>query len=271
MLGKLLKYEFKHTGRYILFLLLALIVITPVTAFYTRFYTMYGEASDYVIGSINILSVIQTIAMILYVCTLIAVIAASVILLMYRFYRSMVTGEGYLTHTLPVSTSYIVFSKLFVAFVWIIICGIIAFISIATFVIISTNFDIFDIDIELILKVLKENGVKLSSILLFVLLAVLTIIQQITQLSASLAVGHRLNNHPILGSVLTYIVFDVVLQIVSSIAMVFFMTTLISAPYDALVYEITNPIFIVSSIIQFIFCAIFYFITVYMFKKKLNI
>ena len=37
MLGKLLKHEFKQSSRIILIILAILVVITPVTALYTRF------------------------------------------------------------------------------------------------------------------------------------------------------------------------------------------------------------------------------------------
>lgn len=37
MLGKLLKHEFKQSSRIILIILAILVVITPITALYTRF------------------------------------------------------------------------------------------------------------------------------------------------------------------------------------------------------------------------------------------
>ena len=276
MLGKLIKHEFKHTGRYIIWMLLALVVVTPVSALYTKFYSENDYASLYIADSFDILSIIQAIVTITYTCTIIAVVVASAILLMYRFYKSMVTGEGYLTHTLPVSTTSIIFSKLFVAFVWILVCGILVICSIITFTII--NVGLYDIDIPLILESLRNDGFTIFTAFLIILTIFLSIIQQITQLSASLAIGHRMNNHPILGSILTYIVFDFIMQIVSTIFMFFYIDYMfmpsvysINETEQVMVSQIVNTPFTVLCITQFIFCAIYSFITVYMFKKKLNI
>lgn len=99
MLGKLLKHEFKQSSRIILIILAILVVITPITALYTRF--NMNRVPDTDLPFFDIFEALQGIATVLYVCAMIAAAAATVILLMYRFYKSMVTSEGYLTHTLP--------------------------------------------------------------------------------------------------------------------------------------------------------------------------
>ena len=112
MLGKLLKHEFKHTGRYILWMFIALFIVTPVSALYTKF---YSDTIMYYYEEPNIIfSIIQSFLSTIYILTIIAVSATTAILLMYRFYKSMISSEGYLTHTLPVSTTSIIFSKIFI-------------------------------------------------------------------------------------------------------------------------------------------------------------
>lgn len=50
--------------------------------------------------------------------SLIAAVVTTVVLMILRFYRNLMTDEGYLMFTLPVSTTELIFSKLIVSIVW---------------------------------------------------------------------------------------------------------------------------------------------------------
>ena len=77
MLGKLLKHEFKQSSRIILIILAILVVITPITALYTRF--NMNRVPDTDLPFFDIFEALQGIATVLYVCAMIAAAAATTI------------------------------------------------------------------------------------------------------------------------------------------------------------------------------------------------
>ena len=104
MFHKLVKHEFKATGRIILFLYLAAAVLSGVSLLLQK----VANAIPLVSVAISLFSIILMIA-----CPLV-----TYVIVILRFYRSCYGDEGYLTQTLPVSGKQIYFSKLLVAFCW---------------------------------------------------------------------------------------------------------------------------------------------------------
>lgn len=272
MLGKLLKHEFKQSSRIILVILAILVVITPVTALYTRF--NMNRVPDADLPFFDIFEALQVIATILYVCAMIAAAAATIILLMYRFYKSMVTSEGYLTHTLPAKTSSIVASKLIVNIAWQLIAYAVMFLSIIVFTLILGAWKLSDLNFSDFFRVMDYIGIESSFVILTIIAVFAALVKSILQYFVSFAIGHRMNGHPFLGFIITYIVISIILQIIGSILGIVY-SVYVSA-VDVSAYMTTfssamNPLMIASIIENIILSVIFYFVTVYMFKNKLNI
>lgn len=268
MLGKLLKHEFKATSRSIVLILAVLAIITPLTALYLRITT-----DSLVIENITILQLFAGICIVLYICAMVAVAVVTSIMLLYQFYKSMVGSQGYLTHTLPVKTSVLVFSKLIVAFIWQVLCIVAMGLSIALFTWILGAWKISDIQLSDIINILQIFGVNHIQIFSFLLLMVISIIVSYLQFYASFAIGQRMNGHPFLGAVISYIGISVVTQIISSIVMVVASITTQSAVINNInsISRYMNITLCWSILVQLVFGAILYFITVYMFKNKLSI
>ena len=102
-----MKYEFKATGRLIGVIYLAVLVAAIVTGIIGRF-------SDATIDN----PIAFMIFVAIYVILIVALIVITVLMIIERFYKNMLTGEGYLMHTLPVPTWMHVASKTISAFVW---------------------------------------------------------------------------------------------------------------------------------------------------------
>jgi len=113
MLGKLLKYEFKATARTLLPLYAALLIISVISNLLLH--------SDFQIASVISITVFGALLMAVFIVTL--------ILMIQRFYRNLLSDEGYLMFTLPVKTNRLIFSKMIVTFVWFLIAGIVGGIS----------------------------------------------------------------------------------------------------------------------------------------------
>ena len=272
MLGKLLKHEFKQSSRIILIILAILVVITPVTALYTRF--NMNRVPDTDLPFLDILDALQGIATVLYVCAMIAAAVATVILLMYRFYKSMVTSEGYLTHTLPAKTSSIVASKFIVNIVWQLIAYAVMILSVITFTRILGMWRLSDLNFSAFFKAMNDIGFTGSFVALVIISVLVGLATNILRYFVSFAIGHRMNGHPFLGFVITYIVISIILQIIGSVMGIIYSVyteTIDTSIYMTSFSSLINPILIATIIENIILGIIFYFVTVYMFKNKLNI
>ena len=116
MLGKLLKHEFRATGRTLLpvigavlaLCVLANISIRILNVTDSTFVTiLFGLIVSFFVLSIFVAAVMTTVVMVM------------------RFYRNLLRDEGYLMHTLPVSVHELVWSKLIASFVWFLVTGLV--------------------------------------------------------------------------------------------------------------------------------------------------
>ena len=112
MLGKLIKYEFKHTSKTMLTTWAVLAVATLMgTLALCRI--DQGSSSD---ASFPV--IMSGIMLVLYIIALIGIYCVDFIYLCYHYYKTMYSAQGYLTHTLPVSPAATFGVKIFTLFVW---------------------------------------------------------------------------------------------------------------------------------------------------------
>ena len=103
MLKQLLKYEFKATGRTYGGLYLALVALAVLSGFSLRSSSKDNFAS---------------LLLFAYMVVAVAVAVVSVMTIVTRFTRNLLGREGYLMHTLPVTESQLILSKLISSVVW---------------------------------------------------------------------------------------------------------------------------------------------------------
>lgn len=115
MLNKLVKQEMKSTGS-IMFFVYGVFVIATVLACISGFWKRHANDSF----SEGIWSVV----FIAYVITLVILMAASLIYLCWKFYYTMYSTQGYLTHTLPVKPSWTLNCKILVSALYFLITSI---------------------------------------------------------------------------------------------------------------------------------------------------
>ena len=113
MLSKLIKYDFKALSRVLWPTMAAVVGATLIAALCFLFDSRtIGNADS---------GLIQVIAAILAAIMMLAIIAASFLVFFVicaHFYRNLMTDQGYLTFTLPVKTTEILWSKLITAMLW---------------------------------------------------------------------------------------------------------------------------------------------------------
>ena len=116
MLKQLLKYEFKATGRTYGGLYLALVALAVLSGFSLR----SSSKDDF-----------ASLLLFAYMVVAVAVAVVSVMTIVTRFTRNLLGREGYLMHTLPVTESQLILSKLISSVVWMLCSSIVGIFSFA--------------------------------------------------------------------------------------------------------------------------------------------
>ncbi len=122
MLGKLIKYEFKATGRTLLPLYGAVILFAFINKMFLGDFFINGETF---LGEIP-----QAIGMMVYVTTLIATFFVTLFIIIQRYRTNLLGDEGYLMNTIPVKSWQNITSKLIVSCVWSVLSFVCAIVSI---------------------------------------------------------------------------------------------------------------------------------------------
>ena len=104
MLKQLLKYEFKATSRAYGGLYLAVLAVSALLGISFRVPVLFTAP----IAAL----------MIVYMALVVAIIVMTVLTIVQRFTRNLLGREGYLMHTLPVTTFQLILSKLLSSLVW---------------------------------------------------------------------------------------------------------------------------------------------------------
>ena len=118
MLSKLLRHEFRATGRIMLPVYALLLVSCGGCTLFGSLLGRYPEST--------VLSVVQTVFATLFGVTTFGMLLLTLVLMVYRFYKNLMTDEGYLMFTLPVSRSQLIWSKLLVSLVWSVLSTVLA-------------------------------------------------------------------------------------------------------------------------------------------------
>lgn len=269
MLGKLLKHEFKATGRMMLPFLGALLALSVVAWLSLNVFFFDGG---------GLLSVIGGIVITLYFVMLAAIGIVTLVLLVYRFYRSFLSDEGYLTFTLPAGIHAQLGAKLICAAVWIILTGVLVILSLLLTT--STFGEVLRLPWgELFARIYAESGIGAGSIIAFmfeILLAVvLGALASCLIFYASMSLGFGFSNHKVLYSVLILIGIGIVTQILS-VSVLSGAAIHVGMGHHG-VYMQFSPENLAHGILlsicaaELIYCVVMYFVTALSLKRRLNL
>ena len=112
MLSKVFKYDIRSLRNTILTMLVVLLSLGLV-GFGVRMWILRTEADGSFFPNLGLYG--------LWILTMIGIVTVAVaggILILYRYYKSVFTDEGYLTMTLPVGTHALLLGKMFAAFLY---------------------------------------------------------------------------------------------------------------------------------------------------------
>lgn len=265
MLGKLMKYEIKATGRTLIPLYIALLAFALINKIFigTGFHKLEG------FGSIPfILSIFA------YGCTMAAVFIVTIFVIIQRFYKNLLGDEGYLMNTLPVSTIANIASKLSIATFWNIVSGIVAILSIIILAFEPTAFNMFFSNFfNALSKAYDKIGNQMFILTLEFIIAILvSLLKSLTLIYASISIGHLFNKHKILFSFGAFIIINIITGAISSVLGVAFSYSHYIDAFRNLHSLIPiHMLFIFGILFNLLFFVIYFIITNYILKNKLNL
>lgn len=268
MLGKLIKYEFRCSVRIFAILL-------PAFLAYTAIYRGIIELLVRSMGSSEngsaILAMIMGGMTFLFIILLAGLVAFNFIYIIYRFYKNMVTDEGYLMHTLPVSPWEHVTAKLIIAALQYIATIITIVLSVLIIIVGLLDQSVID-EIKYILDSatgsIYVDGSQLLNDVLDLLSAVISVTANILVAYASIAIGQLKNNNRALWSIGAYILVNITLSIVSSSVSILLTSSMSETTSPALIMNLSTGI---STLFNLVVAAAAFVCTCKIFSKNLNL
>lgn len=216
MLGKLLKHEFRATARIMWVLYAAMLVLSVGMHFAIR----YMQGSDTYL-TLRILSIIVAV---FWVLALIFCVVMTLVLMVQRFHKNLLTDEGYLMFTLPVSVHELVFSKIIVSVVWFIVTGVVVALGIALAFVDSEFLQMLRELVQFtlryndeVIKVTLQGAGMLAEV---ALLSIIGVAVSMLHFYAAMSLGYGFTGHKALWSVIWYFIISFVLQLAVMLLMV---------------------------------------------------
>lgn len=284
MFGKCLKHEFRATTRQLIPLFIALLGVgllggifmifwirslasgmeTPFAAFGALFAALLGMALFGLIVAVDVVVFVMIIR---------------------RFYTSFFTDEGYLTFTLPVTTTQHVLSKFVVAAVWQTVSGIIALTSVGLVLLgaligsgfsqeimeaLSTAWNEILLSFSQTIALFNFGDAVLPTMtVLYVLIMIVTVASAFFLLYFSISLGCMLaKKHRVLAGILSYyIVSGIFSAILGGMQTVMQIVTISSQNLGTMLI-VQLAIMLVVTIVQLVVC---YIGTKWILSKKLNL
>lgn len=219
------------------------------------------------------LTAIPVVYMILYIFSIITLFILSAVYLMMRFYKTMYSTQGYLTHTLPVSSSAILNTKILSALIWLVLVCIICVLSVMTLVFSASSFpSLSDLD-EMKYAIAKVLDMPFAGAICLIIFGVLiAYLSTILMVYACLAVGQLFGQYRIPAAIVAYIVFYIIQQIISLITLfIFGMSAFDNQKIEQMPPSTYRNIILLSVALFILFAAAYYAACQYITKKKLNL
>lgn len=205
------------------------------------------------------------------------------IYLAVRYYRSMYSNEGYLTHTLPVTPNQLLLSKMINFSIWellSVICIVFNIMLFAAFIVLRevgyrSLFESFQevlMEMQDILNSEYATGWELFMVLTIILILVGTVSKSLLYMG-SVNIGQLWDRHRVAGAILVYVGVTGAVQIVTQAAMIIFMTSAerIGLLQDDYFFSFLNQVMAVSLLMQIVIGVVMYVGSLLILKKKVNL
>ena len=276
MLGKLMKHEFRATGRIMLPLLGAELLLSVLAGLSVRGLDR--------LENMGFLGVTYILTLSVFFLGLFALAVVAFVLMIQRFYRNLLRDEGYLAMTLPVSVDEQIWSKLLVSFVWFLAVGVLSMVTMVILVTLGARMNFLQaVFSQENLEMLREAVTIIGggNVFLFTLecivLGFLGVCATCLRCYSALAIGHSAADHKLLLSFVAYFVIGMALSLLQN---AFTFGLLPNLDLNRLLMNVdtlegglrfAHGSMWVGVALSLLYSAIFYFVTRYFLKNKLNL
>ncbi len=269
MLRKLMKYEFRATSRTFLPLYGAFLLAALLLAVFDQMHQTWGNSLPW-------LDAAALVTGIAYGILFIAVMVMTAVVAFQRFYRNLFTDEGYLTHTLPVKTHTHVTAKLLVSVVWCIASIAVFFLSVLVLSIFNLQPAAYgEIFADLVKWIPESNWESWAFLLEIFLLVLLYLVCGILFVYMAIAAGNIAGRHKVALGIGVFIGAGIILQLVYLLGITVGVRSTFDLWKDIPDYTFPSwPLhgFLLGNIVFFLFfSAVFYILTSWILKRKLNL
>ena len=200
MLSKLLKYEISATTRTFLPLFAAVLALAGIQ----RLFSLIN--SDFT-------QIPSVISLTVYIMLIAGMFVMTLVVMIQRFYKNLLSEEGYLMFTLPVKPWMHIFSKLLIAMMWTFLSVIVALLSVmivASEELMHPRF--WQAIGDGFAQFFSNNGSGMMTVE-FIALIILSSAVNILMIYASIALGHLAGKQRIIASIGAYLGLNTAIQI----------------------------------------------------------
>ena len=268
MVKKLIKYDFASYMRLLLPVQLILLGIAALNRLIQLFEDSNSSVYDIVFGS----------SVFLYVVSIVVALVLTFVVSIVRFYQGMYTNEGYLNHTLPVTPTQHIFSKLIVSILFYLGTFLAIFLSFMIVTLGELNIEIFKASGYLFNRIMTEVGGHAVLYVIEILLILFAgLISMTLCIYFCISVGQLAQKRKILLAFGVYFGLYIVEQIIGTILIVLYTTIgpyvmpgileWASTHWIAFIHIFLNGIFVV----ELLTALIYFLITRFIMSKKLNL
>lgn len=209
MLKQLLKYEFKATKSLYFGLYLALALLSVVLGVTFR--------QEHALAHSTSFQNLEVILMIVYVSVILAIAVLCFVNTIQRFYKNLLGREGYLMHTLPVTETQLILSKLLTSMVWVLCSGLVGIVCITGMVSIGVldaevlGTENWDRWMQLCGMLYGELGAKFWLVTFWTILINLArLVSLILCVYAACMIAHQFPKHVMVAGILAFIGLNIV-------------------------------------------------------------
>ncbi len=263
MLGKLFKHEFKTSAKLLIPLNLIVIGITLIGCLLFRS------------GLLQTLHVefLNAVFLFLYIISLFALFILTAVYLTMRFYKTMYSSQGYLTHTLPVSSASILNTKILTSVFWVLLALIITACSIWFLIRSASGVTISPEEFRILQeRFFNEMGIEIGSFLATIAGTVtVSCFTSVLMIFASLSVGQLFRQYRIPAAIGACIVFYFIQQIASVILLLLLGINAMEHASSAAQGDFTKLLLGSVTAEELLFAVAYYILCYYFTKKKLNL
>ncbi|MCM1089856.1 MAG: hypothetical protein NC092_03580 [Butyrivibrio sp.] len=277
MLGKIIRHEFKDTGKVCGLILTVIAVVTLIGALALILPAVFMEDAwsfkNDTAGTLLILML--TMTMMIYVVMLMGVTYGMMIYQGVHFYKTMYSDEGYLTQTLPVTKHQLLFGKTLVAGIWYLVMMLCIGISVILLILslafsvgagLPTPSEMRDIMWQ-VGELSREIGFEtLHMVISVVLLLLISPFSAMLMIFGGLTIGQLASKHKAMMGILAYFGIMIVYMLIGNIVQfIFNFGGLLSGggPSVAFAYDGTTIVALVMGVSM-------YFISHYILTNRLN-